>query len=326
MRIEEDDKLDFDDVLIRPKRSLLRSRKNVSLERIFQMKHSDHIWRGIPLLVANMDHIGTFDVADVLSPMGITTVINKFETKEKGEIEFKLNPLNRIPSIGSSDVDFQFIFRLFQQTEVNIVCVDVANGYGEYFSDFIERLREYFLNAIIIAGNVATYEMTEQLLIAGADIIKVGIGSGSVCTTRLKTGVGYPQLSAVIECADAAHGLGGLIISDGGCTTPGDVAKAFGAGADFVMLGGMLAGHDETGDVFHGSSSKEAQEGVWKDYRAAEGKEVVLPNRGPLKDTVRDILGGLRSTCTYCGASSLKQLSKCTTFIKVNNTHNRVFE
>ena len=111
----------------------------------------------------------------------------------------------------------------------------------------VAQVRAEFPNHTILAGNVVTGEMVEELILSGADIIKVGIGPGSVCTTRKKTGVGYPQLSAVLECADAAHGLGGHIISDGGCTCPGDVAKAFGAGADFVMMGGMLAGHDQSG-------------------------------------------------------------------------------
>jgi GMP reductase len=185
--------------------------------------------------------------------------------------------------------------------------------------------------------------MTEELILNGADIVKVGIGPGSVCTTRIKTGVGYPQLSAIIECADAAHGLGGHIIADGGCTSSGDVAKAFGAGADFVMLGGMLAGHDEGGGElirdaktlepkfvkFYGMSSQAANEkhfGGLKDYRASEGREVLIPYKGSVSDTVQDILGGLRSTCTYVGASTLKQLSKCTTFVRVTQQYNGVYE
>jgi GMP reductase len=199
--------------------------------------------------------------------------------------------------------------------------------------------------------------MTQQLILSGADIVKVGIGPGSVCTTRIKTGVGYPQLSAVMECADAAHGLGGLVMADGGCTCPGDVAKAFAAGADFVMLGGMLAGHDQGGGQvitkvfqtnelevtmdgeqfkrefkqfvqFYGMSSKAANEkhfGGLKDYRAAEGKEVLITYKGNVSGTVQDILGGLRSACTYVGASQLKHLSKCATFVRVNRQVNNIF-
>ena len=206
---------------------------------------------------------------------------------------------------------------------------------------------------------MVTADQTQELILNGADIVKVGIGPGSVCTTRIKTGVGYPQLSAVIECADAAHGLGGHIIADGGCTCPGDVAKAFAGGADFVMLGGMLAGHDEGGGEivtkhiatggayktpegtfipyfeeqnfvqFYGMSSKAANDKHFdglKEYRASEGREVFVPYRGALKGTLQDILGGLRSTCTYAGASRLKHLSKCTTFILVDNQYNGVYE
>ena len=194
-----------------------------------------------------------------------------------------------------------------------------------------------------MAGNVVTGEMTEQLILSGADIVKVGIGPGSVCTTRKKTGVGYPQLSAVMECADAAHGLSGHIISDGGCTMPGDFSKAFGAGADFVMAGGMFSGHDESGGEtvtdsdtgrkykeFYGMSSAHAMtkhSGGVADYRASEGKYVLVPYRGPVSGTVRTILGGVRSSCTYVGARKLKELSKRTTFIRISphSHHNVVF-
>jgi GMP reductase len=235
------------------------------------------------------------------------------------------------------------------------VCIDVANGYSERFVDFVRDFRNQYPAVIIIAGNVVTGEMTEELILNGADIVKVGIGPGSVCTTRIQTGVGYPQLSAVIECADAAHGLGGQIIADGGCTTPGDVAKAFAAGADFVMLGGMLAGTKEgggmqktryfkTGEVdangndmlkektqieFYGMSSKSANNkhfGGLKDYRSSEGRTVLIDFKGEIKDVVQNILGGLRSACTYAGAEKLKNLPKCATFVRCSDTHTRVFE
>tara|TARA_R110002110_G_scaffold143724_4_gene332614 strand:- start:389 stop:1069 length:681 start_codon:yes stop_codon:yes gene_type:complete len=220
--------------------------------------------------------------------------------------------------------------------DIKFLCIDVANGYSQRFATTVEQIREKYPELIIIAGNVVTGEMTEELILSGADIVKVGIGPGSVCTTRIKTGVGYPQLSAIIECADAAHGLGGHIIADGGCSSSGDVAKAFGAGADFVMLGGMLAGHDEGGGEvvdgnvqFYGMSSDTANIkhfGGLKDYRSSEGRTVRLPYKGAIKDTVQDILGGIRSACTYAGARKLKDLSKCTTFIRVNNQYNRIFE
>jgi GMP reductase len=217
--------------------------------------------------------------------------------------------------------------------------LDVANGYSQRFIDFVKDVRDKWPDKILIAGNVVTSEMTEALLLAGADIIKIGIGPGSVCTTRKVAGVGFPQLSAVMECADAAHGLGGFIMADGGCQSPGDVSKAFGAGADFVMLGGLLAGHDECeGDVvdvdgeaykrFYGMSSNTAMEkhsGGVATYRASEGKTVQVKYRGPVEDTIKQILGGVRSACTYTGARTLKQLPKCTTFVRVNRQLNTIF-
>ncbi|PIO69389.1 putative GMP reductase [Teladorsagia circumcincta] len=196
----------------------------------------------------------------------------------------------------------------------------------------VDLVREY----TIMAGNVVTCEMVEELLLSGADIIKVGIGPGSVCTTRKKAGVGYPQLSAVLECADAAHGLGGHVMSDGGCTNPGDVAKAFGAGADFVMVGGLLAGHDQSGGeiieqngrrykLFYGMSSDTAMNkhhGSVAEYRASEGKTITIPYRGDVNETIFDILGGIRSACTYTGSAKLKELPKRTTFIRVTQQTN----
>ncbi len=153
----------------------------------------------------------------------------------------------------------------------------------------------------------------------------------SGCETRPKTGVGYPQLSCVLECAEAAHGLKAFVCSDGGCVYPGDLAKAFGAGADFVMLGGMLAGHKECSSEteFFGMSSETAMNkfnGGVADYKTSEGRSVKLEPRGNVEKTLLDIQGGLRSACTYVGAEKLKHLGKCTTFLKVNRTHNKVFE
>lgn len=335
MRIENDIKLDFDDVLIRPKRSTLVSRQDVDLKRTFTFLHNGVSWTGIPIVASNMDTIGTFEVYRILSDYGIMTVLHKFysdkEVSEGINDEYSDDLYNYLVfSAGSSSKERSYLLqRYINLCTTKFICIDVANGYSQYFVDSVKEYREVFPEATIIAGNVVTGEMTEELLLAGADIIKIGIGSGSVCTTRIKTGVGSPQLSSVVECSDAAHGLGGHIMSDGGCRTPGDIAKAFGAGADFVMIGGMLAGHNETSTIFHGMSSEEAQVqhyGERKSYRAAEGKEVVVPSKGPLSSTIEDILGGLRSTCTYVGASKLKELSKRTTFIRVHNTHNKVFE
>ena len=329
MRIIEDVKLDFNDVLIAPKRSQLTSRKDAELTRSFTFKHSKFRWSGIPIIAANMDHTGTNAMAHVLMEYPMLTALCKFvESTEWGWNK------NIIRTIG---LDQNLDTLPYDSDTAPWICLDVANGYTERFCDYVTLMRshEATKNKIIIAGNVCTPEATEQIILAGADVVKIGIGPGSVCTTRKMTGVGYPQLSATIECADAAHGLGGHIVTDGGCTVPGDIAKAFGAGADFVMLGGMLAGHDECeGEVendtmtFYGMSSDDAQlkyYGEKKSHRAAEGKKVQVPYRGNVADTIQDILGGLRSACTYAGARNIKSLPKCTTFVKVHRQLNEVF-
>lgn len=344
MRIEYDIKLGFKDVMFRPKRSTLSSRSQVEVERTFRFLHTQDEWTGVPVMAANMDTVGTFEMALAMAGRRMFTAIHKHYSPEQWD-SFMTNAPEGIEnyiavSSGTGEQDFQKIARVFEDyPHLKFLCIDVANGYSEHFVAFVKAAREKFPGKVIIAGNVVTGEMVEELLLAGADIVKVGIGPGSVCTTRVKTGVGYPQLSAIIECADAAHGIGGQIISDGGCSTPGDVAKAFGAGADFVMLGGMLSGHDESGGEviekngrqykqFYGMSSKTAMEkhvGGVADYRASEGKTVEVEYRGPVEDTVQDILGGLRSTCTYVGAARLKELSKRTTFIRVAEQENGVY-
>jgi GMP reductase len=323
VRILEDVKLDFNDVLIRPKRSTLQSRKNAKLERTFQFKHSKQSWTGIPIIAANMDHTGTWPMNKALVEFGMLTAICKF---------YHYIPLkNAIKTIGL-DANLDEI-----EYDLKWICLDVANGYTERFMDFVKTMRQHesTKNSIIIAGNVCTPEATEEIILAGADIVKIGIGPGSVCTTRKITGVGFPQLSATIECADAAHGLGGHIITDGGCQVPGDISKSFGAGADFVMLGGMFAGHDECeGEIedgkmsFHGMSSEDAQlkhYGKKASHRASEGKKVYIDYKGSVGITVEEILGGLRSACTYAGAKTLKDLPKCTTFVKVNRQLNEIY-
>ena len=341
MRIEDEVKLDYSDVLIRPKRSTLGSRSEVDLVRFYKFKHSRYEYEGIPIMAANMDGVGTMSMATALSQHRLFTCLIKSYNKDIENFDaFRVNPDNYAVSTGTSDEDFRNLNTIVTGLGSQFICVDVANGYSEHFGDFIEAVRNRWPNKTIIAGNVVTADMTQELILRGADIVKVGIGPGSVCTTRIQTGVGYPQLSAIIECADAAHGLGAHIIADGGCTCPGDIAKAFGAGADFVMLGGMLAGHDEGGGevisedgynprvVFYGMSSDTAMSkhhGGVAEYRSSEGRTVDVPYRGPVTKTVLDILGGLRSTCTYVGAETLKQLPKCTTFIRVNNQYNRTF-
>ncbi|MDX2478869.1 MAG: GMP reductase [Desulfuromusa sp.] len=344
MRIESDLKLGFKDVLIRPKRSTLKSRSQVNLSQNFTFLHSQRKWTGTPVIAANMDTVGTFELAKVLADFGLLTAIHKHYTLQ--EWQNFLSHQNEtiyqriMVSTGTAKADFNQLKKILSQhPQLEFICIDVANGYAEAFVDFVKLCRDNFPDKTIVAGNVVTGEMVEELLLSGADIVKVGIGPGSVCTTRVKTGVGYPQLSAVIECADAAHGLGGRIISDGGCVSAGDVAKAFGGGADFVMLGGMFAGHDESGGQlierdgqqfkqFYGMSSETAMEqhaGGVAEYRASEGKTVEVPYRGAVAATVKDILGGVRSSCTYVGAAALKELTKRTTFIRVQEQENRTF-
>ena len=337
MRIEDEVKLDFRDVLIRPKRSTLSSRKEVSLNRSYEFKHSKQKYNGIPIMASNMDGVGTLAMAESLNNHNLfTCLVKSYLEDDLYDTIPKISGKNLAVSTGISENDFQKLRRILNvYPEIEFICIDVANGYSEHFGDFVSKVRQTFPQHTIIAGNVVTADMTQELILRGADIVKVGIGPGSVCTTRIQTGVGYPQLSAIIECADAAHGLGGHIVADGGCTCPGDVAKAFGAGADFVMLGGMLAGHDEGGGevkdgkvTFYGMSSDTAMNkhsGGVASYRSSEGRTVTVPHRGAVENTVLDLLGGLRSTCTYVGAPSLKQLSKCTTFIKVSRQINDVF-
>jgi GMP reductase len=344
MRIEYDIKLGFKDVMIRPKRSTLKSRSQVNLQRDFTFLNSKVNWKGIPVMAANMDTVGTFNMALALAKHKLFTAIHKHYSITDWNV-FLTNAPSGIEdfiaiSTGTGKQDSEKLASIFNfNPHLKFICIDVANGYSEHFVEFVKRTRDQYPEKVIIAGNVVTGEMVEELLLSGADIVKVGIGPGSVCTTRVKTGVGYPQLSAIIECADAAHGLGGQIISDGGCTIPGDVAKAFGAGADFVMLGGMLAGHDESGGElferdgkpfkkFYGMSSQTAMEkhvGGVAEYRASEGKTVEVPYKGDVETTIQDILGGLRSTCTYVGAQRLKELTKRTTFIRVAEQENKVY-
>ena len=386
MHIEHEVKLNYDDVLIRPKRSTLGSRKEVDLERGFTYPNYEPYpdnnpdllpkgypagpyvekhFRGVPIMASNMDGVGTFEMADELASQKIMTCLVKTYSVNELVSYFDIMPTARkeyvAMSIGITQNDEDKFRAVYEQVgdKLKYICIDVANGYSERFCDFVRRFRQCYSNLVIIAGNVVTADQTQELILNGADIVKVGIGPGSLCTTRIQTGVGYPQLSAVIECADAAHGLGGHIIADGGCTCPGDVAKAFAGGADFVMLGGMLAGHDEGGGKvvtkhiatggayktpegtfipyfeeqnfiqFYGMSSDAANQkhfGGLKDYRASEGREVLVPYRGKVADTIQTILGGIRSTCTYAGAKRLKYLSKCATFVRTNTQYNKTYE
>ena len=345
MRIESEIKLGFKDVLIRPKRSTLRSRSMVDVERTFEFKHSPHTWKGVPIVASNMDRTGTFSMLKTMTAENMLVAVHKHYSLEawKKFMDEHGNTYsnNLMVSCGTSDQDFKKLNTLFEEyPQLKFICIDVANGYSEYFVEYLKQVRNRHPEAVIVAGNVTTGEMVEELILSGADIVKVGIGPGSVCTTRVKTGVGYPQLSAIIECADAAHGLNGHIIGDGGCTCPGDIAKAIGAGADFVMLGGMLAGYNEgEGEIievngkqymeFYGMSSATAMNsysGGVAEYRASEGKTVLIPYKGKATVILQEIMGGLRSACTYVGASKIKEMTKRTTFIRVAEQENTVFQ
>jgi GMP reductase len=345
MRIETDVKLDFKDVLIRPKRSTLNTRSAVDVNRAFRFLHTGSEWKGFPLVAANMDVTGTIAMARALAKHGALTALHK-HYPENELIKFFAGPDggHAFYSLGTTTADLKKLATVAKGTPIRLICLDVANGYAEKFLEVVKRVRDDHPESVIMAGNVVTGDMTEALIIAGADIVKIGIGPGSVCTTRRVTGVGYPQLSAIIECADAAHGLKGWVCADGGCTAPGDIAKAYGAGADFVMLGGMLAGHDEcdgeiryetrdgenvaVGMAFYGMSSEMAMKkhaGGVAQYRAAEGKAVETPYRGPVEGTMGEIMGGVRSMMTYIGAAHLKEVSKRTTFVRVTAQTNDVF-
>ena len=344
MKIESEPKLDFNNVLIRPKRTILKSRSEVDIEREFTFPHSTSTWKGVPIIASNMDTTGTFEVYHSLKKHKIVTALHKFYTLEDYQNCDRcftgLDPDYFMVSTGISDKDFEKLKKILNRFECKWVCIDVANGYMQQLVDFCKKVRENYPDKIIVAGNVVSREMTEELIINGkVDVVKIGIGPGSACVTRLKTGVGMPQLSAVIESGDAAHGLNGYIISDGGITCPGDMAKAFGGGADFVMVGGQFAGHDENpGEVveengekykiFYGMSSEHAMKkhyGRMENYRSSEGRFIKIKYKGPIENTVLDFLGGVRSTCTYINAKCIKNMSKCTTFVMVSQQLNNHF-
>jgi GMP reductase len=329
MRIEEGIKLDFDDVLIRPKRSTAPSRKSVELIRTFKLLNGQ-TFTCLPIIASNMDSVGCYNVAKELWQLKACCALHKFYSFENLKQIFSASWTDYLfYTLGLKDDEFWNLNKLADELGHSLprICLDAANGHTKYFVQRVQKIREYFPDCMLIAGNVAVPEMTQELILAGADIVKLGIGPGSHCATRAVTGIGYPQLSAIIESADAAHGLGGLVIADGGCRTTGDIAKAFGAGADFVMLGGMFAGTDECegewtddGLKTYGMSSREAQEkyyGGIPEYATSEGRCSIVPRKGPVKDILMEITGGLRSACTYVGASSLKDFSKCCSFVRV---------
>ena len=339
-RIYTDTQLDFCDVLFQPKRTTLNSRSEADTLRKYNFKYYPYIIESCGIMASNMATTGTFYMDEVLSKYKAITCLHKHYKYDILDLSF--NDYNQLMFISTGlKEDKNKLFKLLESnTFINKVCIDIANGYIPKLIDLVKELRDKFPGLLIMAGNVVTGDMVQDLILNGADIVKVGIGPGSVCITRSQTGVGRPQLSTILECADAAHGVGGMICADGGCTCPGDIAKAFGAGADFVMLGGMLAGTDEaSGELvnidgksykqFYGMSSRLAQDkhfGGMKEYRTTEGREKLIPYKGSAKDVMEDILGGIRSTMTYIGATRLKDIPKCTTFYTVNRQLNTVFE
>ena len=355
MRIRDGLKLDFQDVLIVPQRSSLSSRADVDLMRTYKFPHSDRVWTGIGIISANMDSTGTIAMANEFSKHNMLVALHKHYTIDQLVKFFSDKAVWDCVfyTVGTSVKDIEKLCLLksemlknFSGPEIkefpHFINIDVANGYQESFVETVKEYRKFYPQSVIMAGNVCTPNMTEELILSGADISKIGLGCGSACQTRIKAGVGFPQFSAIDECSYVAHGLGGHICSDGGCASSGDVAKAFAVGGDFVMLGGMLSATDECEGAwardesgvpisfkFYGMSSTEAQEkynGGLADHRASEGKCVYLPYRGKVENIIKDILGGVRSACTYVGAERLKDLPKCAEFVRVNSQYNKVFD
>jgi len=335
MKINSDVKLDFSDVLFEPKRSELSSRSEVKLERTFNFRHSKRTWTGVPVVVSNMDTTGTVEMARALTKRKMITCLHKFHTPD--DIPEDLDREHFAVTTGIRQQDLDNLKQMVAHVKPYFICIDVPNGYSLKFLDTVKQIRSEYPGITLIGGNVVTKELTEELIInCGLDIVKIGIGSGSVCTTRLQTGVGVPQFSAIMECSDAAHGIEGHIMSDGGVQHVGDISKAFGAGADFVMCGSMFCGHLESaGELiivdgeeykeFYGMSSTVAMEkyyGGVAHYRSEEGKRVIVPYKGKVENTLQNIEGGIRSTMTYIGARTLKNISKCATFNRVHNQVN----
>ena len=343
MKIIDDIKLDFSDVLLLPKQSPYSSRSEVILERTIKFKYSSMAWTGIPIMVSNMDTTGTLEMAKVMSKHKVITCLHKYY--KASDILQQINDLNKeyyAVTSGINDADLLNLDEIMRLVNPKIICMDVANGYIHKFIEKCREVREKYPEKIIIAGNVCTSEGVLDLVMNGkVDIVKVGLGNGSCCTTRKQTGIGMPQLSAVIECSDTAHGIDAHIISDGGIQVVGDFSKAYASGADFVMSGSMFAGHVESGGdlitdkvtgkiykIFYGMSSSTAMnkycDGVAK-YRSAEGKSVKIEFRGHVEFTLLDILGGIRSCMTYLGAKKIKDITKCATFIRVNRQLNQIY-
>lgn len=340
-RILQSEELDYSDVLILPARSTITSRSEIVLEREITFKHSQRTWKGVPLACANMDNLASFQMADTLAKYKILTCLTKHYYSHELVTYFN-NPLTDLDyvsySMGISDGDLNK-FNNFKKevNEVRFVNIDTPNGYMERFVDFCRNFKKENPLITIIAGNVCTGEMVEELALNGVDIVKAGIGGGAQCTTRMKSAIGRPMVSMILECADKAHHHGIQLMADGGITSPGDACISFAVGADFTMVGSQWSATLETGAdiieedgkqfmMFYGMSSSEAQKtheaGGLKSYRASEGRVSKIPYRGSIHPIIQDYLGGLRSCCSYTGSHTLKSLPKKATLVKVNNRLN----
>lgn len=333
-----DIKLDFDDVLIVPQFSDITSRSQVDLRTDIHGKWGAKI-HGVPIIAANMDGVGTFSMHHALKKFNVFTAINKHYTNEYWYTESDIN--HAFITIGMNNeelINAHTIIVLRKQQDPSFIpkiVIDVANGYMNPFYDFIKKVRDEIPNAFILAGTVTTPEATQRIIESGADLARVGIGTGAVCTTRRIAGVGYPLFSALTECVKAADEVGGGVQSDGGCVYPADFSKAFGVGAKMVMAGSIFAGHDESEQkivdgkvIFYGMSSHVAQKkyNQMKNYRTSEGRVVEIPYKGRVEHTISDILGGIRSTCAYIGAKNITEMRDKTQFIRVNTQLNRSLE
>ncbi len=369
MQIINETQYDFNDVLIKPKRSELTSRKDVNLVREFKGRWNKKIkFSTIPLILSNMDSITSTEMCRKMLENNCMVAHNKFITYEEWEelleenlFKTSLKECRLAYTIGiRKNENGKYVeleqFRKLKNKYPDIfkhLIVDVPNGYTETFADFVEMVRKEFKDLFITAGNVCDAPTCQELLNAGCDVIKGGIGSGNCCQTRTKAGVGRPQLSTNIECGDICHQMGGYYISDGGCSIPADVCKALVGNSDIVMLGSYFAGATECeGEVvtkfiqpdfnydgtpiikevkykrFWGMSSKHAMEkhyGKMEKYRASEGREILAPCKGSVQDIINDLLGSIRSMMTYIGAKEIKDVSKRGTFYLVHNQVSNMF-
>ena len=353
MNIVKEEQLDFDDVMIMPKPSTVESRKDTTIVRPFKFKWTDKVIEGNPAIAANMTTTGTFEMANELQKHQMFCALHKHYSPEEVIRFLEENKRN----FGTNDYifigtglrqgDFENLKKIMATGLCNNICLDAPNGYIQGFVQHLNRLRHTFPHSIIMAGNVVTPEKTFEILQNGADVVKVGIGSGSACSTRVKTGVGRPQLSTILDCVSSAKRYGGLICSDGGIQKPADYVKAIAAYADFVMMGGYLAGcseaggdlicrHIKTGEqmpsgreetrireykMFYGMSSEYAQKNHYRNgmpsYRASEGIVSLVPHKGPVRDTIQDLEGGLRSAMTYTDSRTIDEFQRNVEFYKV---------